>query len=82
MKDFHEKESPENMDVERRRMLSDRAKARAIVGEILDFGVNDKQILEIIKLLALELENREIMLKIYEFLGSAEEDGQEVKIYT
>lgn len=37
---------------------------RQIVGEILKFGVSQDQILNIIKLLAMELENREAMLEI------------------
>jgi hypothetical protein len=67
---------------ERRKQLSDRAKARLIVQEILNFGVNDSQVREIVRQLALELEDREVMLKIYEFLGSAEDGEQEVKVYT
>lgn len=42
----------------------DKIKCRQIVGEILDFGVNQSQIKTIINLLALELEDRELMLKI------------------
>jgi len=42
----------------------DKIKCRQIVGEILDFGVNQSQIKAIINLLALELEDRELMLKI------------------
>lgn len=66
---------------EKRKELSDRAKARAVVQEILDFGVTDNQVKEIIKQLSLELEDRNIMLKIYEFLGSSEEFGQKEKVY-
>ena len=40
------------------------AKCREIVHEIVDFGVDEFQLLTIIKLLALELENRETMLQI------------------
>lgn len=66
---------------EKRKELSDRALARQVVQEILNFGVSDRQVQEIIKQLALELENREVMLKIFEFLGCSEEQ-QESKIYT
>lgn len=66
---------------EKRKELSDRALARQVVQEILNFGVNDRQVQEIIRQLALELENRGTMLKIYEFLGSSEEPT-ESKIYT
>jgi len=66
---------------EKRKELSDRALARQVVQEILNFGVNDRQVQEIIRQLALELENRDTMLKIYEFLGGSEEPT-ESKIYT
>ena len=66
---------------ERRKELTNRALARQVVQEILNFGVNDAVIQEIIRQLALELEDREVMLKIFEFLGSSEEQI-ESKIYT
>lgn len=70
------------LSAEKRKELSDRVKARTIVQEILNFGVNDSQIREIIRQLSLELEDRDVMLKIYEFLGSPEEGEQQVKVYT
>ena len=42
------------------------AKCREIVHEILNFGVDQYQLLTIIKLLGLELEDRETMLQITE----------------
>jgi RNA-binding protein YhbY len=66
---------------ERRKELTNRALARQVVQEIMNFGVNDAIICEIIRQLAVELEDREVMLKIFEFLGSSE-DQQEKKIYT
>ena len=66
---------------ERKKELTTKAKARQIVSEIMNFGVNDAVIREIISQLALELEDREVMLKIFEFLGSSEEQT-ESKIYT
>ena len=66
---------------EKRKELTNKAKARQIVQEILNFGVSDTVIREIISQLALELEDREVMLKIFEFLGSSEEQT-ESKIYT
>ena len=48
---------------------------REIVSEIMNFGVKQNQLLQIIKLLALELENRNNMLSInecIEALSSAE----------
>lgn len=44
--------------------LNDIKKSRDITQEILRFGVNQEQIKSIINLLALELENREMMLAI------------------
>lgn len=66
---------------EKRKELTNKALARQVVQEILNFGVNDAIVQEIIRQLALELEDREVMLKIFEFLGSSEEQ-QESKIYT
>lgn len=69
------------MSSEKKKELSDRAMARQVVHEILNFGVTDNQTREIIKQLALELENRDTMLKIFEFLGEPQESVQS-KIYT
>ena len=69
------------LTAEKKKELSDRALARSVVREILDFGVNNNQIKEIIKQLALELEDRSVMLKIFEFLGESEEQ-ETTKIYT
>ncbi len=44
--------------------LVDKIKAREIVNEIMQFGVTQYQIELIIKLLALELADRELMLKV------------------
>ena len=44
--------------------LNDIKKSRDITQEILRFGVNQEQIQSIINLLALELEDREMMLAI------------------
>jgi hypothetical protein len=44
--------------------LLDTKKSRDIIQEILRFGVNQEQIKNIINLLALELEDREMMLVI------------------
>ena len=53
--------------------MLDSIKSRQIVQEIMNFGVNDFQIKKIIKFLALELECRETMLKIY---GALEEEPE------
>jgi len=67
----------------RKKELADRVKARSIVQSILDFGITDSVNREILKMLALELENRNSMLKILEALGDSEESEpeKEVKIY-
>jgi len=44
------------------------AKCREIINEIFNFGVNQSQIQTLIKLLSLELEDRELMLRINEAL--------------
>jgi len=66
---------------ERRKELTNRAMARQIVQEIMNFGVSDSVIREVIRQLSLELEDRDTMLKIFEFLGNTEEQA-ESKIYT
>ena len=54
--------------------LLDRKKARAIQQEILAFGVSQEQIRNIILLLALELEDREMMLAINRAIEQEEEE--------
>ena len=44
--------------------ITDRAKCRDIVNEIMRFGVTQDQILQTMYLLSLELENRDIMLEL------------------
>ena len=48
-------------------------KSRNIVTEIINFGVNDNEIIKIISLLSLELENTELMRKIHFLLNPSEE---------
>lgn len=50
------------------RLLNDRSRARDIVKEITNFGVNDNQIMHIVYLLSLNLENLENMKEITSFL--------------
>ena len=54
--------------------LLDKKKSRAIVQEILAFGVSQEQIKNIILLLALELEDREMMLAINRAIEQEEEE--------
>jgi hypothetical protein len=51
-------------------------KSRQIVSEILKFGVNQKQILSIINLLAMELEDREALVAISSITKEALEGAQ------
>mgnify|MGYP001486229604 CR=1 FL=1 len=44
--------------------------SRQIVQEIMDYGVSQFQIAKIIELLALELENRDMMVKIRDIIES------------
>lgn len=74
-------EQTQQISTAEKSMLADKAKARLIVAEILDFGVNDNQIKELIKCLALELESRDAMLKIFEYLSDVAPQ-ESVKIYT
>ena len=55
---------------------------REIVAKILDFGVTQGQIIQIIKLLSLEIENRDTMLAIKACLESINNinDQEESKI--
>ena len=59
-----ENESTEKLQREDTDWLLDVKKSRDITQEILRFGVNQEQIRNIINLLALELEDREMMLAI------------------
>ena len=68
------KEKIENVDV------LDSVKSREIVREIMDFGVNEFQIRKIIKFLALELENREMMLNICSALDEEVENAPKIEI--
>ncbi len=49
---------------------------RQIVAEILKFGVNQKQILNIIKLLAMELEDRDALVAISAVVKEALKEAQ------
>ena len=55
-------------------------KTRNIVKEIIDFGVSQKEILKIVELLALELENRNLMLEILSVVTDKEEKQEKEKL--
>ncbi len=61
--------------------IMDAVKAREIVAEINKYGVNQTQIKAIIKLLSLELEDRNLMLNIVSLIDNEEDtDTQKAKI--
>jgi len=72
-------ESTEKLQREDTDWLLDVKKSRDITQEILRFGVNQEQIRNIINLLALELEDREMMLAINRAVKQ-EEDEERPKI--
>tara|TARA_Y100001970_G_C14259113_1_gene878092 strand:+ start:9600 stop:9854 length:255 start_codon:yes stop_codon:yes gene_type:complete len=74
-----ESESTEKLQREDTDWLLDIKKSRDITQEILRFGVNQEQIRNIINLLALELEDREMMLAINRAVKQ-EEDEERPKI--
>lgn len=70
-----------NQDSVDQKEMLDLIKAREIVSEILNFGVNDQQIQRIIKLLSLELINRDMMISITNALdGNQEENKTKIEI--
>ena len=76
MKQTEETEKLQREDTD---WLLDTKKSRDITQEILKFGVNQEQIRNIINLLALELEDREMMLAINRAVKQ-EEDEERPKI--
>jgi hypothetical protein len=51
-------------------------KSRQIVNEILKFGVSQKQILQVISLLSLELEDRAVLVRISNAAKEALDEAQ------
>jgi len=49
-------------------------KCRNITSEIVNFGVNDKEIIKIIEILSYELENTEMMRSIHKIVRPTEEN--------
>ena len=76
---MNEEEKEEKIEREDTEWLLDIKKSRDITQEILRFGVNQEQIKNIINLLALELEDREMMLAINRAIKQ-EEDEERPKI--
>jgi len=71
-------EKEEKIKKEETQWLNDVKKSREIVTEILRFGVSQEQIKNIIGLLALELEDVQLMKSIREL--TEEEESQKTKI--
>ena len=67
---------------EKENIILDRSKARDIVGVILDYGVSQDQIKQIIKLLALELENNDLLKKIINIIDDNKEITHQNSILT
>ena len=61
--------------------IKDKIKAREIVQSVLDYGVNQSQILQIINLFALELEDNNLMKEITGIITQSRE-GTKSKIIT
>jgi hypothetical protein len=57
--------------------VKDNIKAREIIQEIIHHGVSQQQIQQIIYLLALELEDREMMLQLIEVTEGSKNDSTE-----
>lgn len=72
--DHKEVQKPDSEDVG---WLNDVRKSREIVNEILRFGVTQNQMQKIISLLALELEDRGMMIGIRNLLEPSEEESSE-----
>ena len=54
-------------------------KSRSIVKEILSFGVNENELVKIIKLLSLELEDTGLMRNINEYYNTQNQDNNVIK---
>ena len=54
-------------------------KCRNILKEIIDFGINQDEILKLIELLSLELEDTDKMKKIISILKEEHADNEEIK---
>jgi hypothetical protein len=53
--------------------------SRNIAKEILDFGISQNQLFQVMGLLALEIENRDIMLRLVDVLKEAQEEHKVFK---
>ena len=58
---------------EEEKLIKDKAKAREIVQTVLDYGVNQTQIAQMIYLLSMELENNDLMKQITNLITQSRE---------
>ena len=58
---------------EEEKLIKDKAKAREIVQTVLDYGVNQTQITQMIYLLSMELENNDLMKQITNLITQSRE---------
>ena len=58
---------------EEEKLIKDKAKAREIVQTVLDYGVNQTQITQMIYLLSMELENTDLMKQIINIITQSRE---------
>jgi hypothetical protein len=75
MKEKNKNTEPEHVEEGDVTWLNDVKKSRDIVSEILKFGVNQQQKKNIISLLALELEDRDLMITIRNCIEPVENGG-------
>ena len=67
------KKSPESLDSKEKQTMLENIRAREIVQTIMDYGVTQNQIKKILEFLAMELEDRKIMLEVCEILSEDSE---------
>jgi hypothetical protein len=68
----------DNLNEADRNDVLDSIKARKIVKEIMDFGVNDKQLQKIIRFLSLELEDMSMANAISELMDGKQNGNKEI----
>ena len=66
--------------IEKNKEILDKARSREIVAEILQFGVSQNQVKMILKLLALELEDRNMMLSIVSIVDNVQQESTKPKL--
>tara|TARA_Y100001937_G_C6935680_1_gene248005 strand:+ start:276 stop:518 length:243 start_codon:yes stop_codon:yes gene_type:complete len=76
-----EKNEVKNLNQEEKQEMLENVRSREIVQTIMDYGVSQHQIKKIIEFLAMELEERDIMLGVCKvLLDSSESDSMKTNI--